>query len=346
MILPMNKTRQRASNKIRPSRRHGNNSRILIQGHTFSGVQALLGLKEDERRFRNMKENMRNLVARFLVIEEMASKQQGGIIMIINELQKIYPDVFKADADERIALARSWISVLHLRRRQAQQRRSNGTSKSLGEAKGPARIILDLTNLSDSELSDSDDDPVADVLVDREQPYASAISARRCDGAPALVTSTAAVQKSAGPGPLLSPHATSTAQPSQEQDNPRRAEATFKTSTSANLVNRSVMAQRPSSVSAMSAGMSTTSIGAQELKSDGLYQFLSGCTPSMAHLHSLFVAYGCVDEEYLYAASTWPADQIYDFLKDIGKQSKENNKVTEMDIRILRRRLQSYFADV
>ncbi|KAJ3505623.1 hypothetical protein NLJ89_g7320 [Agrocybe chaxingu] len=280
-----------------------------------------------------MKENMRNWVTKFLVVEQMASKQQGAISTVIKELQKRYPDVFNVDEHEKIALVRSWISVLHQRRRSVHQRRNNNISKGLAQGD---RIILDLT-MSDSEpSSESDDDVTVVVPVDRDSRSAPTISARRCDGqAPIHVTTTTPL-KGDTPSFLLGRPLKSSSTPQvQAQNNPRRAETelTFK-------------APQPSFISEIRTARPVTGREAEVLKSNGLYQFLSGCTPSMARLHPLFVAYGCIDEEYLYAASTWPADQIYDFLKDVGEQSKENNRMTEMDIRILRTRLRGYFADV
>ena len=72
-------------------------------------------------------------------------------------------------------------------------------------------------------------------------------------------------------------------------------------------------------------------------------RFLSACFPSMGHHLKLFVDFGCTSEAYLFAVSTWPADRISHFLRQVSGHGGDGNQLTEMDMLILQGHFVSYF---
>ena len=57
-------------------------------------------------------------------------------------------------------------------------------------------------------------------------------------------------------------------------------------------------------------------------------RFLATCTPSMTHFLPNFIAFGCKNEEFLLAVTSWTDDAIDSFLKSVS--SCDNNEFTGM----------------
>jgi hypothetical protein len=63
----------------------------------------------------------------------------------------------------------------------------------------------------------------------------------------------------------------------------------------------------------------------------------------MAHYLQHFIDFGCTNEEYLVAVSTWPADRISNFLSQVSSNGDNQPKFSDMDILILQDQFTSYF---
>jgi hypothetical protein len=73
-------------------------------------------------------------------------------------------------------------------------------------------------------------------------------------------------------------------------------------------------------------------------------RFLNACFPSMVHYLQHFIDFGCTNEEYLVAVSTWPADRISYFLSQVSSHGDNQPKFSDMDILILQDHFISYFG--
>ena len=72
-------------------------------------------------------------------------------------------------------------------------------------------------------------------------------------------------------------------------------------------------------------------------------RFLNACSPPMAHFLQPFINFGCTSEEYLVAVSTWPAEKISHFLRQVVSRGKDNREFSQMDMLILQNHFISYF---
>ena len=71
--------------------------------------------------------------------------------------------------------------------------------------------------------------------------------------------------------------------------------------------------------------------------------FLNACSPPMAHFLQPFIDFGCTSEEYLVAVSTWPAEKISNFLRQVvSRAGNEERKFSQMDMLILQNHFISY----
>ncbi|CAA7263845.1 unnamed protein product [Cyclocybe aegerita] len=70
--------------------------------------------------------------------------------------------------------------------------------------------------------------------------------------------------------------------------------------------------------------------------------FLEACIPSMGHLLDRFTEFGCVNEEFLFGASRWPANTIQNFLESLPP-GPEGEKLTKMEVLALQIHLKTYF---
>jgi hypothetical protein len=73
-------------------------------------------------------------------------------------------------------------------------------------------------------------------------------------------------------------------------------------------------------------------------------QFLNRCVPPMGHFRQCFIDYGCSNEEYLVAVSTWPTDRIASFLSQVSAHESGERKLSEMDKVVLQNHFISYFC--
>jgi len=75
-----------------------------------------------------------------------------------------------------------------------------------------------------------------------------------------------------------------------------------------------------------------------------IFNFLGQCTPSMTHLHHHFVNFGCSNEEYLLAVSSWPPEAVHNFLKQ-ALTDRETGEVlvNSMDMLILQTHFLAYY---
>ena len=69
-------------------------------------------------------------------------------------------------------------------------------------------------------------------------------------------------------------------------------------------------------------------------------RFLATCMPSMTHFLPNFIAFGCKNEEFLLAVTSWTDDAIDSFLKSVS--SCDSNEFTGMDILVLRNHFRNY----
>ena len=69
-------------------------------------------------------------------------------------------------------------------------------------------------------------------------------------------------------------------------------------------------------------------------------RFLATCTPSMTHFLPNFIAFGCKNEEFLLAVTSWTDDAIDSFLKSVS--SCDNNEFTGKDILVLKNHFRNY----
>jgi len=75
-----------------------------------------------------------------------------------------------------------------------------------------------------------------------------------------------------------------------------------------------------------------------------VFSFLEQCTPSMAHLHQHFVSFGCSDEEYLLAVSSWPPEVVRNFLIQVLTDRETGEMlVSSMDMFVLQTHFLAYY---
>lgn len=75
-----------------------------------------------------------------------------------------------------------------------------------------------------------------------------------------------------------------------------------------------------------------------------VFKFLDYCTPSMAHLHQHFVNFGCNNEEYLLAVSSWRPEVVRNFLTQ-ALTDRETGEVlvNSMDMLVLQTHFLAYY---
>jgi hypothetical protein len=88
-------------------------------------------------------------------------------------------------------------------------------------------------------------------------------------------------------------------------------------------------------------------MGERQLGTGGtqaVFNFLEHCTPSMAHLHRHFVNFGCSNEEYLLAVSSWPPEVVRNFLTQ-ALTDRETGEVlvNPMDMFVLQTHFLAYY---
>lgn len=72
-------------------------------------------------------------------------------------------------------------------------------------------------------------------------------------------------------------------------------------------------------------------------------RFLNACFPPMAHFLHRFIDYGCSNEQYLAAVSTWPSDKISYFLSQVSARTGDAREFSQMEMLILQNHFTSYF---
>jgi len=93
-----------------------------------------------------------------------------------------------------------------------------------------------------------------------------------------------------------------------------------------------------------SGSHSTTSARQFGTGTQAVFNFLGQCTPSMSHLHHHFVNFGCSNEEYLLAVSSWPPEVVHNFLKQ-ALTDRETGEVlvNSMDMLVLQTHFLAYY---
>ncbi|KAJ7596400.1 hypothetical protein C8J56DRAFT_917358 [Mycena floridula] len=65
-----------------------------------------------------------------------------------------------------------------------------------------------------------------------------------------------------------------------------------------------------------------------------IIEFLESCSPPMPYLADALVAAGCVNSEFIFAISSWPLSEIYEFLGESVKLD-DGTSPTPLEVRIL-----------
>ncbi|KAF8969110.1 hypothetical protein BDZ97DRAFT_264189 [Flammula alnicola] len=339
-------------------------------------LQTSLNLENNHEIFAEIRNKLKLKSQKHLDIRETPACQQEAVGKIKNELKEEYPDLFDAeDSEQRMYLAIHTIYKYHYQKRTNLNNHSvKGTQKNYRPSKKPKALKRENGQTGAQEGSSTSSrakDHVADrkVIKENDAVHSKHNVKRRRSGSTAAdssmgpltpntslnsstsrgtLTSNAPSVVSSGPTPAQGistnfgasmSHISATQ--SSSQSTPLSSFGSHSSALSFNTRNDYSQPSN-SSGSANFCGPSTSAgTGQPENGRHPVQHFLEMCVPPMGHFFPQFVEFGCSTEEYLLGVSTWPPEQIYEFLKKIFPA---HGKMREMDILILQNHFKAYFG--
>ncbi|KAF8966252.1 hypothetical protein BDZ97DRAFT_698449 [Flammula alnicola] len=338
-------------------------------------LQTSLNLENNHEIFTEIRNKLKLKSQKHLDVRETPACQQEAVGKIKNELKEEYPDLFDAeDSEQRMYLAIHTIYKYHYQKRTNLNNHSvKGMQKNYGPSKKPKALKRENGQTGAQEGSSKssrakehvanrkvikENDAVHKHNVKHRQSRSTAADSSmglltpnmslNYSTSQGMSTSNALGVVSSGPTPAQGISANFgasmshvSAMQSSSQSTPTSSFGSHSSALSFNVRNDYPQSSN-SSGSANFCGPSTSAgTGQPENRRHPVQHFLEMCVPPMGHFFPQFVEFGCSTEEYLLGVSTWPPEQIYEFLKKIFPAQ---GKMREMDILILQNHFKAYFG--